>query len=287
MYKKLNLIFRGGLIFLITILLNTTLLLSQNDIAILKIDKLQDTIPNMMVGNTYYLVYTITNISNTKAIIDSVQSTCGGLYVSIQNTTIEPNESTFITAEFIPQKAEAAANKSINIFTKHIIQYNNKTTKQTGTWSNKEPYTYITVCGSINENSKEQKNNFENNKPNIGLAANYIRLNKQVADAGKIPEGPTADFEFSLTNISKEPIIITNVQSSCGCVVPTFNKEPILPGKTDYVKARYSTIGRIGVFNKSLIVHLSTANGLNMNFMLQITGEVLPPENKIINKLNK
>ena len=37
---------------------------------------------------------------------------------------------------------------------------------------------------------------------------------------------------FEFTNTGDAPLIISNVQSTCGCTVPSKPTEPILPGKT-------------------------------------------------------
>jgi len=50
-----------------------------------------------------------------------------------------------------------------------------------------------------------------------------------------------------------------NVGASCGCTVPDWPKDPILPGKTGVIKVTYNT-AIIGVFNKSITVYSNAAN---------------------------
>jgi len=73
-------------------------------------------------------------------------------------------------------------------------------------------------------------------------------------DFGIIPEGPNAEYVFQFKNTGKEPIVISRVQPSCGCTVPDWSKDPILPGKTGFVKASYGSQGRPGHFEKSMTV---------------------------------
>ena len=40
-------------------------------------------------------------------------------------------------------------------------------------------------------------------------------------DFGKIKQGIPATHEFKFKNTSKVPMVITNVQASCGCTTPT------------------------------------------------------------------
>ncbi|MCF8294133.1 MAG: DUF1573 domain-containing protein [Chitinophagaceae bacterium] len=71
---------------------------------------------------------------------------------------------------------------------------------------------------------------------------------------GNVPEGPSVSYDFEFTNISKEPIVLSNVQASCGCTTPTWPKEPIAPGKTSKITATYNTQGRPGPFTKTITV---------------------------------
>ena len=67
-----------------------------------------------------------------------------------------------------------------------------------------------------------------------------VKFKKETLDFGtaKFNKPVTVTYEF--TNISKEPVLIENVKASCGCTVPTWTKEPVLPGKTGKITATYS-----------------------------------------------
>lgn len=81
-----------------------------------------------------------------------------------------------------------------------------------------------------------------------------IKFENEVHDFGTIPEGPTAEYEFTFRNTGKEPIIIQKAQPSCGCTTPSYSKDPILPGKTGSIKAAYATQGRPNAFTKTITV---------------------------------
>jgi hypothetical protein len=83
----------------------------------------------------------------------------------------------------------------------------------------------------------------------------YLTVDKLENDFGAIPEGPKAVTQFTVKNISNEPITIERVQASCGCTVPTWDKSPIAPGQTGVFTAEFTTQGRGGQdFNKSLTI---------------------------------
>ncbi len=87
---------------------------------------------------------------------------------------------------------------------------------------------------------------------------------------GKIKQGTPVTHEFTFTNKGKVPMVITNVQASCGCTTPDWSKMPIPPGASGFVKATYNAAS-IGAFNKSVTV---TANVEGGSIQLLISGEV-------------
>jgi len=105
--------------------------------------------------------------------------------------------------------------------------------------------------------------------PDLAVAA----FEAQNFDFGKIPQGKPVTHEFTFTNNGKVPMVITNVQASCGCTTPAWSKEPILPGGTGFIKATYSAAS-MGAFNKSVTV---TANVDGGTIPLIIRGEVISP----------
>lgn len=101
-----------------------------------------------------------------------------------------------------------------------------------------------------------------------------ISFEKTEHDFGKISEekGPVT-YEFKFTNTGGSPIIISNVKASCGCTTPEWTKDPVLPGKTGFVKATYDPKNRPGIFNKSITV---SSNAENATVVLIIKGDVVP-----------
>jgi hypothetical protein len=105
--------------------------------------------------------------------------------------------------------------------------------------------------------------------------APILTFTEQSYDFGTVVEGPQITHDFKIKNEGKEPLILSNVHASCGCTVPTWPKEPILPGKESVISATYNTSGRPGHFSKSITIE-SNSNGGNK--IINITGEVIKPE---------
>lgn len=91
-------------------------------------------------------------------------------------------------------------------------------------------------------------------------------------DFGKIKQGTPVTHEFKFTNVGKTPLIITNVQASCGCTTPSWTREEVQPGGTGYIKATYNAAA-VGNFNKTVTVTANIEGGF---VQLSIKGEVQP-----------
>jgi Protein of unknown function (DUF1573). len=89
-------------------------------------------------------------------------------------------------------------------------------------------------------------------------------------DFGKIKQGVPVTHEFKFTNKGKIPLIITNVQASCGCTTPAWTRDPVLPGGEGYIKATYNAAAA-GAFNKTVTVTANIEPGF---IQLVIKGEV-------------
>jgi hypothetical protein len=93
-------------------------------------------------------------------------------------------------------------------------------------------------------------------------------------DFGRIKEdaGP-ATFNFNFKNTGSVPLVVSSVGTSCGCTTPEWSKDPVLPGKSGFVKVSYDPVNRPGSFNKTITVVANIPNGAEV---LKISGEVMP-----------
>ena len=104
--------------------------------------------------------------------------------------------------------------------------------------------------------------------------AAVMTFDDDVIDYGTIEQGADGVREFKFKNTGKEPLIISNATGSCGCTVPTWSKEPILPGKTGVISVKYDT-KRLGAINKSVTV---TSNATEATKVLRIKGNIIAPK---------
>ena len=116
---------------------------------------------------------------------------------------------------------------------------------------------------------------------NLALESSHIESTSIQFDTKSIIsdtlcEGEITDFVYRFKNTGNTSIHILNVRSSCGCYVPEWPKDEILPGRTAEIIGRYSTRYRPGPFARSLTVNYN--DGLVQRVMLFVRGYTLPKE---------
>ena len=120
---------------------------------------------------------------------------------------------------------------------------------------------------------------FTQNGPKI-----VFKANDNTIDYGKVyKDNDNGVRVFEFTNTGNAPLIITNVQSTCGCTVPSKPKEPIMPGKSDKIEVKYNMA--TGPIRKSITVESNAVNHENGTVHLKIKGEALERED--VNVLEK
>lgn len=111
------------------------------------------------------------------------------------------------------------------------------------------------------------------NTVNVDATGPIITFNETSHDFGTIQKGGDGTHNFNFTNDGTEPLLLSNVRSSCGCTVPQWPREPIAPNTTATIAVKYDT-KRIGSFSKSITV---TSNGSEQPIILRIKGKVEQP----------
>ncbi|GAB4280395.1 MAG: hypothetical protein Kow0068_04620 [Marinilabiliales bacterium] len=99
-----------------------------------------------------------------------------------------------------------------------------------------------------------------------------ISWENDVYDFGKIKKDKPVTCVFKFRNDGLKPLIITNVESSCGCTVPEYPKKPVKPMSTGEIKATYDA-KKLGTFSKSVTV---STNASEKPKVLILKGEVIP-----------
>ena len=107
--------------------------------------------------------------------------------------------------------------------------------------------------------------------------APVMTVENPTIDYGEVMKGEDDGVRyFKFKNTGKSPLKLVNVRSSCGCTVPTYPKEEIMPGEEAEIMVKYNM--HPGRFSKSITI---TTNGEPDRVVLRIKGTVLAPETPV------
>lgn len=102
-----------------------------------------------------------------------------------------------------------------------------------------------------------------------------IEFEKISQEFGDIKQGQVVNATFKFKNKGKSPVILSNVQTTCGCTVPQWTRDPIAPGKTAEINATFNSSGKMGQQNKVITVF---SNAKNSQTQVSIVCNVVPAD---------
>jgi Protein of unknown function (DUF1573) len=91
-------------------------------------------------------------------------------------------------------------------------------------------------------------------------------------DFGKMKEGDKVRWSYKFKNTGTVPLMISNVQVSCGCTAPFYPKTPIAPGIEGEITLEFNSAGKEGKVEKNALVNANTDNA---PFSIGFSAEVL------------
>lgn len=95
-------------------------------------------------------------------------------------------------------------------------------------------------------------------------------LEEEVFDFGKIPQGKPVTHIFNVSNSGKTALKINNVQASCGCTTPEWEKDKDIPaGGSSKITVGYNAAAE-GPFTKFITITYNE----NLSKQITIKGEV-------------
>jgi hypothetical protein len=108
-----------------------------------------------------------------------------------------------------------------------------------------------------------------------------ITFEKKVHDFGDISQGDKVEETFRFTNTGNEPLIITNVQVTCGCTVPKgWPRDPIAPGQKGELTIAFNSAGKMGRQNKVVTIVSNAVNtdGSQISFTTNVLEKKTQPQ---------
>jgi hypothetical protein len=105
-----------------------------------------------------------------------------------------------------------------------------------------------------NEISTKDVTNNASSEGNLKGDLPEMKFEEEEHDFGRITQGEKVSYAFKFKNIGKSNLIIASAAGSCGCTVPEFPREPILPGQESKVNVVFSSEGKSGLQEKTITV---------------------------------
>jgi hypothetical protein len=130
----------------------------------------------------------------------------------------------------------------------------------------------FSATGAMAQNAapqQEQVKQMDKNAPKFSF------IGGETYDFGNVNDQKDVEHIFQFKNVGKTPLIITNASASCGCTVPEWPKEPVMPGKIGQLKVTFHTAGKSGPIQKSIYI-ISNATPDKERYEIYIKGTVTP-----------
>lgn len=88
-----------------------------------------------------------------------------------------------------------------------------------------------------------------------------IAWEKSTYDFGDVVQGERVEHTFKFKNAGNEPLVITNIQVTCGCTTPKgWERDPILPGESSELAISFNSSGKYGRQEKVITVVSNAVN---------------------------
>jgi hypothetical protein len=120
------------------------------------------------------------------------------------------------------------------------------------------------ALGACNSNDATHNHSTEAAATNTGApdSASYTKMiwiDSLHQDLGKVKDGSVVEISWRFKNTGDKPLIVSNVNASCGCTVADKPEEPIAPGGEGVIRAKFDSKDRPGVQRKDVYVATNTS----------------------------
>ena len=131
----------------------------------------------------------------------------------------------------------------------------------------------LAACGQNDAKTSVTKNSIAANDKAIEDSANFTTLqwlDSTHQELGTMTQGQTMEVSWRFKNTGDKPLIITNATASCGCTVAEKPEQPVAPGETGIIKAKFDSNGREGEQHKELYVTANTQGSTTHNLSFRV-----------------
>jgi hypothetical protein len=87
-----------------------------------------------------------------------------------------------------------------------------------------------------------------------------IEFTEKSHDFGDILQGDKVNYTFKFTNTGTEPLILSKVETTCGCTATSWTKDPVRPGDSGEISATFNSTGKKGAQRKVITIYSNATN---------------------------
>ena len=92
--------------------------------------------------------------------------------------------------------------------------------------------------------------------PEVSEAGASMHFRTKVIDTGTIDETAVPpEYGYTWTNTGDRPVTVLKVSTTCGCAVPSFDRQPVAPGESGSLTITYHPKGHPGKFERRIFVY--------------------------------
>lgn len=132
-------------------------------------------------------------------------------------------------------------------------------------------YSVIPVLAHVISDSVQRTTS---NMERITSNTPHLRLDSTYIDMGCIPADSIGEAVMGFRNTGDAPLQILRIFSECGCTVPSYSSDEVMPGEKGEIRIRFNGKNRnAGSFRKALRIR---SNADNNREVLIVKGRILP-----------
>ena len=121
----------------------------------------------------------------------------------------------------------------------------------------------------------QAQNKAENLPQDLSLSTPQISFVDQFYDFGKIRLGDKIKTSFFFKNTGTKPLLLLQVQTSCGCTATQWERKSIAPNAVGEIEVTFDSNENKGQLGKQEKVILVISNAVNKEVRLHLRGEVI------------
>ncbi len=121
----------------------------------------------------------------------------------------------------------------------------------------------LAILFACNENAKTvDANIIENpssaNNPEAKGTLPVMTFTKTTFEFGNLTEGDLVEHLYHFKNTGNKALLISDVKAECGCTVPVWPREPIMPNQESDIKIQFNSSGKSENINKKVTIFANT-----------------------------